>query len=338
LNKRPNSKRVSAANGAVVPPPKPLKIGPPSGRPQGRENKARRTSLRKAPPVPFLAATRRGILARKVVPPDNKDLEEREYAHLRAQLDREFSPRTITEHNAVDMLALDYIRLARTTWLDEASSPSYPSERRYVADAEEALEVAKVLAQQADAAEPFQCPPHCLQTMAELLSGRARQFTWHKEPNTYDMDMRKFLSDYALKHGFKPAQESPDDGAEKRVEREPSEEELRHRALGDEIDPDAMGATDRGRMESILSGAVRDPEHQERWKLLTHWYCEVLERELSQARDADDEYRREVRTRYPDPVRHVLHLERVQRYEGHLQKSIAVAIEFLEARRSARQP
>src|SRR4051794_509360 len=67
-----------------------------------------------------LNATRQGLLARKIAPMPDARLEDREYEHLREQLMREFQPRTISELNAVDVLAFDYIKLGRSAQMQDA--------------------------------------------------------------------------------------------------------------------------------------------------------------------------------------------------------------------------
>ncbi|MDB5319583.1 MAG: hypothetical protein JWN40_1214 [Phycisphaerales bacterium] len=294
LKKTSRNNPSAAGSGRQVCPPSPIAAVPPPAIAQERSKTVRRTTARKRSPAPFLPAARRGILARKVTPLRTGALEDREYEALRVELVREFEPQTISEWNAVELLALDYIRLARTALIDEPPTTT-TSDRQYVGDAEEAIRIAKLLMQQANDDQPFACPIEFLELTAEDLCRHAREL--HRYAKTRKLAARKY-------------------GA---------------------LDVEGLGATDRAVLGKLLSGGPRDPDHRERWSFLIDDWLKELEGDLVMARSEERTFRRGERVRYAPLIERVSHLARLQCYEAHLLKTIADAIAFLEARRSARE-
>ncbi|MDB5319582.1 MAG: hypothetical protein JWN40_1213 [Phycisphaerales bacterium] len=295
--KKPSSP-LPASPAAATPPRQRTAAQADAARKNGAKGRGPKTSAGKA--VSSTNALRHGIVARRIAPLPGDQLEDREYAHLRAELSREFSPQTITEHNAVDILAFDYVKLGRVAQMQESPAKKQEHDgRTFVGDAEENLQSVRQMAENFAREAPvvLTLPSRILDELLKL-----------KDLLTGVIDPLSCWDDV------------------KGVERRPPE-------IFERIDLEGLTAEHRRTLWSTLEGRTPlDAEQRHHWGLVMARWRSKAEEDLEEARRDDLEFRQS-RLQVTEAPSRVTELERLQRYDAQIRRAIARGISFLESRR-----
>jgi hypothetical protein len=312
MNARSDENPVTQAQGSE---PEPLKVPrtavqAEASRRNGKKSRGPKTKAGKARSA--ANALRHGILARKIAPIANYDMDDRAYSHLRKQLIREFGPRTMTEFNAVDMLAFDYIKIGRAAQLQEPAPLFHncPDNRQDVSDAEDEVDIADAVIAYFSGGPAMKCPKAILQVLS---------------------------SDLILRAGVMIENAVYYKGKLKNGQKLDSDEQ----ALIDlfkQVDAGKLFKWERAAVMKLLSGFTPwDLAHRERWILLLTWWRARLVEDIEYAKEQEIVYLKERnRLRITETV-NIPRLALIQKYDAQIQRSIAKRIAFLEGRRRARR-
>lgn len=239
-------------------------------------------------------------------------MEDRDYDHYYKELVREFNPKTITEFNAVELLAYDYVRLARLAQFQDIRGEAVGYGTRYnVADAEEWLDVADALAAYFGGGGPP------LKQSDRQLSATSKKLI-------------DYVSDFL---------DEADDG-------------LRRQKQGQKLDADEQATLERAEridVESLVDWQQRavsklisgdtpmNPEHGERWRLLLAQWRRHLEKQVESVKFKNQDEMRERRRLREYTALDLPKMGTLQRYDGQLRRAIGKQIAFLERRLGRRR-
>jgi hypothetical protein len=273
-----------------------------AARRNGAKSRGPKTAAGKA--VSSTNATYHGILSRRIMPLANDGLEHREYLHLRNELGREFTPQTMTEHNAVDVLAFDYVRLGRVAQMQEPPPDNEGNgSRQFVCDAEESVQIVKQVKLAVENSVAITVFP-------EMIEGLLRTVQTMKDDSDPATDP---LADW------------------KSAEKSKSMEILEQLKLQE------LDVENRDTLSKVISSKLKlNAKQKEWWALLMDCWRAMAEQDVADAKAAQYEYRRTHRPASEGPTR-AAELERLQRYEAQIRRAIVRGIEFLETRRRVRR-
>jgi hypothetical protein len=258
-------------------------------------------------------ALRHGILARSITPLPNEEMEDRDYEHYYQELVREFTPQTITEFNAVELLAFDYVRLARLAQFQDLPGrpmPHYAKQRVSVADAEERVDMADALIAYFGGGPQVGLPAHKL----KLVSNNLIEYVSHVVERA-DQALQRLKLDQKL-------------GADQQAELD----------LAERTDPESLIEGKQDAVSKRLSGATPStPSEAQRWLLLLAQWRLLLIHQLEREKYGNTEGARELRQHRENGAPDLAKMGALQRYDGQLRRAISKQIAFLERRRRAQR-